>query len=132
LAESSRLVQSGLPYTGIGLVWTKKFGWFYYNAERIVNDVLEKPDQITLQDDPNWTKMPEIGRAMKAQGIEENNYCIAISNDPYCWGLGLSGSPTGRETAAKMALAIRVMVALGRTEELQKKYPELQNAINPQ
>merc|ERR1712176_185119 len=120
------------PDTGIGLLWTKKNGWFYYNTERIFKDLIDNPDLVTIQDDPDWTMLPEIGQAMTALGIEENHYCVAISTVPYCWGVGMAGSPTGRETAAKMSLCIRLMDALGKTEELAKKWPELQHALGPQ
>merc|ERR1712137_1166149 len=121
LAADSSLVQLGLPDAGIGLLWSKKNGWFYYNTERIFKDVIQNPDLVSIQDDPDWKMLPEIAAALTPSGVEENSYSVAISTVPYCWGVGLSASPAGRETAAKMALSIRVMHALGKTEELAKK-----------
>ena len=64
------------------------------------------PVTVTIQDDDEWHKFPEIGVAYQKLTQIESCYAVAFSSRFGKWGVGLSGRKKDRESAARLALAL--------------------------
>lgn len=121
----SKLVAAGLPAEAPVVGWSKHLKDFFCNAHSILAEMIEDvAAEVTFEDDPDWKVMPEVGEAIKTAGAEETCYCVARSEAHACWGVGLASGWKGRESAAKLALAVAAAQNAGKIEEFSKSYPE--------
>jgi len=98
---------------------------FFSNAHSILQELVEDvTSDVSFEDDPEWTKLPEVGQALKAAGTEEDCYCVASCASAGCWGVGLGAGWKSRESSCKLALALALAQSAGRLEEMAQKYPE--------
>jgi hypothetical protein len=127
VGADSKPVLAGLPTEAYALAHSKQMKEYFSNAHNILSELVEDVSTaVTFEDDPEWKEMPEVGAALTEAGAEENSYCIASCSELACWGVGLSSGWKGRESAAKLALAMAIMQGAGRLEEFatNPNYPE--------
>jgi len=120
----SRLVQAGFADTGPCITYSKAMSEFFGTAHSILGELVE-PTDVVIDDDPDWKVFPEVGRAAKQVGAEENCYAVASCASHGVWAVGMGAGWKARESAVRLALALPVARAAGRLEELCSKYGEL-------
>mmetsp|Transcript_25431 Transcript_25431/g.72627 ORF Transcript_25431/g.72627 Transcript_25431/m.72627 type:complete len:492 (-) Transcript_25431:180-1655(-) len=118
----------GLPAEGPAVMHPGKHMKEYFsNAHSILSELVEDvAAEVVFEDDPDAKALPEVAAAWAEAGGEENCFCIAKCTSLGCWGVGLAPGWKGRESAAKMALAIAIAQNMGKLEELSANpnYPE--------
>jgi len=120
-----KVVQAGLPQEVAAIEHSKQQKEFFSNAHSILGEMIEDISaEVTFEDDAECTIMPEIAQALKASAGEENCFCVARADSHGCWGVGVAAGWKGRESAAKLMLALSLAQATGRLEELAQTYPE--------
>lgn len=125
LPAESEIVQKELPAEGPAIAHDKSVKEHFSNTWNILAEfVQDQNSEITYYDDPDWHVFPEIAAAIKAAGLEDNCYMVAVHEQMRVWGLGLAGGAKNRKTAANMSLAAVIAYGSGRADELAATYPE--------
>lgn len=62
--------------------------------------------EVEIIHDADWTQYPDIGETIKAATGEDHCFAVAVCASQAKWGLGLASGWKGRESAAKLALAV--------------------------
>jgi len=80
--------------------------------------------QIHIDHDPEWQQYPEVAEAVKWACKEE--HCVAVATCPSQgkWAVGLCSNWKGRESAAKLAMAIAITAGTNKIWKIGKDYPE--------
>lgn len=108
VGEGSPMVQQGLPATVPALEYQKgdnAFSSAAYLLSEIVGDV---STEVTIVHDPDWEQFPEISKAVKQAGGEENCHAVATCPAHSKWAVGLANGKKGREAACKLALSVAI------------------------
>lgn len=110
------------PDEALALSSDGKTKGMYTKADAVLAHVLGgsvDDDDVELLDDPDWTKLPEIGTALDAFAEKQECFCVALSHSHNVWALGLGMRGQARFSAAKVALAASIyMKTCDGTEEL--------------
>jgi len=123
LQSEGKITTLGLPKQAPSVEHQGKHMKKYFeNTDAILRDLFAL--DVTVEDDPEWTSLPEVGQALQAAGAEDNCYCVASCASQNCWGAGLASGWQARDKSAKMALALAIAQQTGRLQELTQKYPE--------
>merc|ERR1712139_202659 len=96
---------------------------FFCHANTIVSSLLGKVLSVEVHHDDDWSKMPEIGRALKPAGLEENSFAVAMCPDLGKWALGVGGAYKNRENAAKLALCVATAQDTPHLQKTITDYP---------
>jgi len=123
LQASGKLVSEGLPAEGPAIAWNKDMKDSFGISHVLLSELCDS-SKVDFRDDTDWTVLPEVGAAITAAGAEHNCFCIAISPNKHCWGVGIANGWKGRQPAAKLALALALAMHAGKLEELAARYPE--------
>lgn len=103
---------AGLAGVAMALSTERKSG--YGDGDAVLKYVLgEAAEDVELLDDPDWSKMPEIGEALHQveEGIAEECYVVAVSRSSGIWAVGVAMTGKARYGAARVALALSCVLA---------------------
>jgi len=100
-----------------------------------VHSILDKlsgsvQQEVELTDDPEWKVHPEVGRAFKQAGGEEQCMCIAVCASRGLWGAGVASKWKRRESSAKLALAVALAWHLEDLDGLSQDFPEFAEFVH--
>merc|ERR1712087_304447 len=123
LTPDSPLMMEGLPPECPCLVYSKETKESFQNAHSILSNLIADMGLVDFRDDPEWTKMPSVGAAIKRARAEETCFCVAVAPNKI-WGVGISSGFKGRQPAAKLALAVALAMHADCIEALCAQYPE--------
>eukprot|EP00927_Polykrikos_kofoidii_P049762 TRINITY_DN43776_c0_g1_i1.p1 TRINITY_DN43776_c0_g1~~TRINITY_DN43776_c0_g1_i1.p1 ORF type:complete len:621 (+),score=90.70 TRINITY_DN43776_c0_g1_i1:67-1863(+) len=127
LAEESTITRGGLPCSAPALEYSKGEAIFT-SGHHILRDILgsgDVKDEVVFQHDPDWEKFPEVGRAMKEAGLDENCFVVATVPKKGRWAVGVGSGWKGRELAAKIALSVAMTFDDPSAMDLvTRNYPE--------
>jgi len=102
--EGSALVQQGLPLEGPAAVFEKGIDLFGSSTHLLSDIVGDIATEVTITHDADWEQFPDIGEAIKEATGEEQ--CFAVATSAGTWAIGVANGWKGRESAAKLALAL--------------------------
>jgi len=130
--SSFPLVQEGLPETAPAILYDKSQSLFQ-SAHHVLSEVVEDVgEQVVITHDEDWQQFPGIGEQFKELSREENCFAIACSKEHGKWAAGFHSGKKGRESAAKLALAIAI--AAGTEDEAKlirnKDYPGIKKLFS--
>lgn len=108
IATDNVLVQKGMPPAAACMDYDREVNLF-----EVAHDILQEclgavdvEEAIVVEDDPDWTNFPDIGKAVTAGlGGVEKCYSVAIAPGLCRWAVGVSTGLKGRLAASKLALA---------------------------
>lgn len=124
MPPTSSVCVQGLPPTGlIVLSGGSPYKSFFSHAASIYSEMCE--GLVTIVDDPDWTKYPDVAEMVKATpGGEENCIAIAFSQVANVWAAGLASGKKPREAAVKMAISIALAPYSEKFPSVASGYPE--------
>lgn len=75
---------------------------------QLLSDVIDDPKKVAFHHDADWETFPEVGQAIRNAGYQapEFCYCIATCESLSKWAIGIGSGWKGRESAAKVAMAV--------------------------
>lgn len=123
LGPQSQFVQAGFANEGTALLHNNKFQVFTKGWE-ILQQVVQNPGSIQIEHDDNWNKFPGIGEAFKKETGQEQYYCIATSSEHSKWGAGFAYGYQGREDAARLALAVAIILGSEHENRVGGMFPD--------
>lgn len=126
IGEDSQLMQQGYKAMAPCVVHSPAAAGVMASVTYILHDLLgdDAASEIMLNHDPDWTVFPEVGDALKAAGMEETCYCLAICASQGQWAVGMGGQWKKREQATRLALAIALAANAESLSGLAAKYPD--------
>lgn len=104
--EGSALVQQGLPLEGPAAVYEKGVDVFGSSTHILSDIVGDVSTEVTITHDADWEQFPDIGEAIKTATGEEHCFAVATCPGNATWAIGVANGWKGRESAAKVALAL--------------------------
>lgn len=119
------LVQVGMASEAPALEYNKKqlcFQEGYYILSSLVPNIQEG-EGFTIEHDDDWTKYPEVGESYKAATGVDHCFAIASCSEHKKWGIGLGGGKKGRESSAKLALALALATGSPMEAKLRAEFP---------
>eukprot|EP00931_Biecheleriopsis_adriatica_P009702 TRINITY_DN110779_c0_g1_i1.p1 TRINITY_DN110779_c0_g1~~TRINITY_DN110779_c0_g1_i1.p1 ORF type:complete len:880 (+),score=199.71 TRINITY_DN110779_c0_g1_i1:82-2640(+) len=123
------LVADGLPDTAPMVLFDKKQSIFQ-SAHYILADVMMDPEAVQIDHDEDWLQFPLVGEEFQRVAGEENCFAIATSHEHGKWAAGFHAGKKGRESAAKLALAVAIAAGTEAEAELCRTYPEFGDLLN--
>lgn len=119
------LTQQGFPADGPAMVYEKGPNIFSSSAYVLGDIVGDISNEVQILHDPDWQQYPDIGAAIQAACGEEHCFAVAVCAGQAKWGLGLAPGWKGRESAAKLALAVALSADNPQVAgKLARSYPE--------
>lgn len=119
------LTQQGFPADGAAMVYEKGPNIFSSAAFVLGDCVGDIATEVEIIHDADWTQYPDIGETIKAATGEEHCFAVAVCASQAKWGLGLASGWKGRESAAKLALAVSMASDNPQLNgKLTRAYPE--------
>jgi len=64
-----------------------------------------------------------VGQALKEAGAEDNCYMVATCEEQGAWAVGVAGGKKGRDSAAKLAMAMALAPGSAKTEMIMRNFP---------
>uniref|UniRef100_A0A7S4QSC1 Uncharacterized protein n=1 Tax=Alexandrium monilatum TaxID=311494 RepID=A0A7S4QSC1_9DINO len=123
---NSKLREAGFPTDGPAVSHEKAYAEAFKSAHHVLTELVggDVAAAVQFTHDPDWVEFPEVGKAMKEAGAEENCFCVATYPAGGKWAVGIANGWKGRESASKLSLCL----ALANDEEsfsnLCKQYPD--------
>jgi len=98
----------------------------FSSASHIIGEILDDvAGEVEIVHDADWEQFPEIGAALKEASNEEHCFAVIICASRSKWALGCASGWKGRESAAKVGLAVAfAMEDQALANKLAKNYPE--------
>jgi len=127
-ADDSPLLQE-YAAEGPALFFDKQQSVFQ-NASYVLSEVVSALDHVDVEHDPDWKLYPELGEQFKLATGEENCFALAKSKKHGKWGAGFHAGKKGRESAAKLALAVAISAGTEREAQLCSHYPDFARMIS--
>lgn len=125
ITQQSRITEAGLPADAPAICHDKEYNESFMNAHRMLTDLVgDVSVEVVFDHDTDWNLFPEVVAGLKQAGAEENCFCVATCANFCKWAVGVGSGWKGRETAAKLALAVALTAGTEKLEELAKDYPE--------
>lgn len=126
---TSRIMQEGMPAECPAVGWTKELQKYFSNSTNILQELVVagglSVEDVSITHDADWAEYPDIGPLVQAASGEESCYAIATCASAAKWAVGVGSNWKARETAAKLALSIAIVVGdADKVAELSKTYPE--------
>lgn len=84
----------------------------YSRADEVLESVLpgcKEENLIDYLDDPDWSKFPMVGMALKEVAEKEECMCVAVCPSRSAWAVGIAGKGKTRWQAAKVAIAATLL-----------------------
>jgi len=112
---NSKLAEAGFPPDGPAASYDKTFGEAFRTAHHVLAELVggDVSGSVQFTHDPDWAEFPEVGKALKDSGAEENCFCVATVPAAGKWAVGLANGWKNREAACKLSLCL----ALANDEE---------------
>jgi len=126
---TSRIMQEGMPADCPAVGWTKELQKYFSNSTNILQELVVagglSAEDVSITHDADWAEYPDIGPLVQAASGEESCYAIGTCASAAKWAVGVGSNWKARETAAKLALSIAIVVGdADKVAELSKTYPE--------
>jgi len=106
---NSHFVQAGFDGDGPAILHNKRDSIFN-KGQDILDQVVRDKSTIQVEHDEKWTKFPGMGEAFKRETGEENCFAVATCTEHGKWAVGFHYGWQGREQAAKLALAVAIVL----------------------
>eukprot|EP00930_Biecheleria_cincta_P039238 TRINITY_DN26997_c0_g1_i1.p1 TRINITY_DN26997_c0_g1~~TRINITY_DN26997_c0_g1_i1.p1 ORF type:complete len:772 (-),score=139.95 TRINITY_DN26997_c0_g1_i1:156-2471(-) len=123
------LVGEGMPDTAPMILYDKQQSIFQ-SASYMISDLVTDMSDVQIHHDEDWKQWPMVGEEYKEQTGEENCFAIATSTEHNKWAAGFHAGKKGRETAAKLALAVAIAAGTELEEKLYRNYPEFRTLLD--
>jgi len=120
------LCAQGYPDSAPAVVHDKKDPLFS-SASFIIGELIEDfATDVELVHDEDWEQFPQLGEALKAAIGEESGFAVAVHSNSGKWGVGAAHGKKGRESSAKVSLAVAMLQDdSAKMNKLAKTYPDL-------
>lgn len=105
LTDDSPLVEQGYHAMAPALVHSSALSDVFSSGHYILQELLGD-EEVVMNHDTDWTLFPEVGEALKEQGIDEMSFCVAVCASHGKWAVGLAGNWKKREQATRLALCV--------------------------
>lgn len=120
---NSHFVQAGFDGDGPAILHNKrdpilKKGW------EILEQVVMDQSTIQVEHDEKWEKFPGMGEAFKRETGEENCFAVATCTEHGKWAVGFHYGHQGREEAAKLALAVAIILGTSMENKIGTLFPD--------
>jgi len=144
LAEESTITAEGLPADAPVVAFQKGSLLFSY-ANALLRDLLVASlpqgqaksfleeggidGQVEVVHDPDWETYPEVARAVKAEGLEENCIAVAFCKEHKKWGIGLGTNWKARENSSRLALSVALALDCPGLPGLLRNHPDFDHML---
>ncbi|CAK0862574.1 unnamed protein product [Prorocentrum cordatum] len=107
LTEKSAITSEGYGHEAPVVLHSKDFQELFSSSHHMLTELIGNvAGNVKMTHDADWSIFPEVARATKAAGCEDQCMCIATCPDHSAWAVGLGSGWKTRETAAKIALCV--------------------------
>jgi len=127
----SSFVAAGMPSSGPALLYDKAKSHFQSAHHILAECITEIASDVTITHDEEWQQFPEAGPMFKELTGEENCCAIAYSTEHGKFGIGFHAGKKGRESGAKLALALAIATANPEVDKRCRSYfPEYKELVD--
>lgn len=129
LDQDSTITQQGFPAEAPAIAYDKS-QYIFQSGHHVLGDILgDISENVSFLHDADWDQLPEVGEALKAQGITDQCYVVASCESQGKWAIGMASGWKHRETAAKLALAVAIAQSEPPSPGIANTYPEFMSLL---
>mmetsp|Transcript_45934 Transcript_45934/g.106799 ORF Transcript_45934/g.106799 Transcript_45934/m.106799 type:complete len:488 (-) Transcript_45934:186-1649(-) len=120
----------GMPLQGLAVATTARPGRLFNKLDDVLSLFVEEAE-IEYLDDPDWSRMPEVGNAVARVFSKEEQLCVAVCPARNMWAVGLAARGHARWQASKLAIAASLVLQYGDELDLDlSAFPDFQEFVD--